>query len=261
MRDWLFLYQWANVQKQQGKHDLFNYTLICITIKLTLVNCMHHYFQCRIRILILKLYPCFYCPWFQSVVIYLKCTNDAHIQLKCTWCPSGACPLMTDSASWRVSPVLSPSPTPIISHKTRAVGSFASSPAPLMLYERSWETEEKSLLSTNRLQNIAWASQKMKTKCQRNLPNMLDYLITKISHVLVTFTFLVKLVEDEEPTMALLMTLPEKTDWTELMKLDFPAPTGPTSKTLASVAVSLASLNDPTDSVSVFLSLNTLSQY
>ncbi len=90
---------------------------------------------------------------------------------------------------------------------------------------------------------------------------MLDYLITKLSHVLVTFTFLVKLVEDEEPTMALLMTLPEKTDWTELMKLDFPAPTGPTSKTLASVAVSLASLNDPTDSVSVFLSLNTLSQY
>ncbi len=70
------------------------------------------------------------------------------------------------------------------------------------------------------------------------------------------FTFLVKLVEDEDPTMALLMTRPEKTDWTELMKLDFPAPTGPTSKTLALVTVSLAGLNDLTDSINVSLALS-----
>ncbi len=70
------------------------------------------------------------------------------------------------------------------------------------------------------------------------------------------FTFLVKLVEDEDPTMALLMTRPEKTDWTELMKLDFPAPTGPTSKTLALATVSLAGLNDLTDSINVSLTLS-----
>lgn len=89
-----------------------------------------------------------------------------------------------------------------------------------------------------------------------NLPKMilLDHTLLQ---VLVTFTFLVKLVEDEEPTMALLMTRPEKTDWTELMKLDFPAPTGPISRTLASVTVSLAGLNDLTDSISVSLTLNT----
>lgn len=72
------------------------------------------------------------------------------------------------------------------------------------------------------------------------------------------FTFLVKLVEDDEPTMALLMTRPEKTDWTELMKLDFPAPTGPISRILASVTLSLAGLNDLTDSISVSFTLNTL---
>lgn len=87
--------------------------------------------------------------------------------------------------------------------------------------------------------------------------NLRFSLITKLLQVLVPFTFLVKLVEDEEPTMALLMTRPEKTDWTELMKLDFPAPTGPISRTLASVTASLAGLNDLTDSISVSLTLNT----
>lgn len=33
--------------------------------------------------------------------------------------------------------------------------------------------------------------------------------------------------------MARLMTLPLNTDWTELMKLDFPEPTGPTRRTRA----------------------------
>lgn len=49
---------------------------------------------------------------------------------------------------------------------------------------------------------------------------------------MLSSTFLVKLVE-KEPTMALLMTLPLNTDWTELMKLDFPEPTGPTRRTRA----------------------------
>lgn len=46
------------------------------------------------------------------------------------------------------------------------------------------------------------------------------------------YTFLVKLDKDE-PTMARLVTLPLKTDWTELMKLDFPEPTGPRRRTRA----------------------------
>lgn len=48
---------------------------------------------------------------------------------------------------------------------------------------------------------------------------------------LILLTLLVKLVV-EVPTMARLVTLPLKTDWTELMKLDFPEPTGPRSRTL-----------------------------
>ncbi|TNN41459.1 hypothetical protein EYF80_048365 [Liparis tanakae] len=47
-----------------------------------------------------------------------------------------------------------------------------------------------------------------------------------------TCTFLVKLPE-EEPTMARLVTRPLNTDWTELMKLDFPEPTGPRRRTRA----------------------------
>lgn len=45
-------------------------------------------------------------------------------------------------------------------------------------------------------------------------------------------TFLVQ-PEEEEPTMARLLTLPLNTDWTELMKLDFPEPTGPRKRTRA----------------------------
>ncbi|KAG7275259.1 hypothetical protein CRUP_034986 [Coryphaenoides rupestris] len=40
-------------------------------------------------------------------------------------------------------------------------------------------------------------------------------------------------LEVYEPTMAWFRTLPENTDWTELMKLDFPEPTGPRINTRA----------------------------
>lgn len=58
-------------------------------------------------------------------------------------------------------------------------------------------------------------------------------------------TFLVKLVE-KEPTMARLVTLPLNTDWTELMKLDFPEPTGPRRRTLASGASAQPGLYEAT---------------
>lgn len=72
----------------------------------------------------------------------------------------------------------------------------------------------------------------------------------------MTFTFLVKLVE-QEPTMARLMTLPLNTDWTELMKLDFPDPTGPRRRTLASLVFGQLGWYEPTLFIRVVFCLRT----
>ena len=67
------------------------------------------------------------------------------------------------------------------------------------------------------------------------------FLKTGVDHPWDPCTFLVKLPE-AEPTMARLVTRPLNADWTELMKLDFPEPTGPRRRTRAWVTSSLLGL-------------------
>lgn len=120
-----------------------------------------------------------------------------------TLCPSGTWPLMTHRMSWSVGPIISPSPRPIVSHSTSSVWSFPF-----------W---------ARMLKDCSWRK-------QINHHNSNPAII--LTCLCLSRTFLVKLV-DEEPTMARLVTLPLNTDWTELMKLDFPELTGPRRRTRA----------------------------
>ena len=152
---------------------------------------------------------------------------------------------MIARVSWRVSPVVSPSPRPMTSHRTSAVG--CSGLRPRMLNNWSWDREHRQNYTCKDIQCGLQYGVINNNSCCNLTKSLFTHVIdlyhpapklpvsNKLKYFLCFFTstFLVKLAE-EEPTMARLVNLPVKTDWTELMKLDLPAPTGPSSRTRAS---------------------------
>lgn len=129
-----------------------------------------------------------------------------HSERRLTVWPSGTWPLITDRMSCRWIPVVWLSPKPMTSHRRNPSGSSSS--------VKLWI-----------LKDCNWHGRGNHTR------SPLGFLSSHTSWC-NSGTFLVQPME-EQPTMARLVTLPLNTDWTELIKLDFPEPTGPRKRTRA----------------------------
>lgn len=170
---------------------------------------------------------------------------------------------MIARVSWRVSPVVSPSPRPMTSHRTSAVG--CSGLRPRMLNNWSWDRGHRQNYMFKDIQcGLQYGVINNNSFCKLTKSFFMHVIdlyqpapklpVSNKHKYFLCFFYLYLFGEagrgraNHGPCMCMpppterdrticpkhLVNLPVKTDWTELMKLDLPAPTGPTSRTRAS---------------------------